>query len=678
MGPQLRLLTAALALGAALVAAPAAAWADDDPVPAADEGAAGDTAAGDSAAADDGSADDGAADDGAADDGGLAVIEDTTGEDLRVDIVGIRSIIGPEPIEALRTVPGSGFTLDRGRLEKSRAVTTIQGALRGQPGVTIRDEATAGTVPNIGFRGLNPDRSESVLILEDGVPVGFAPYTINAAYYIPPIERIARIEVLKGSGQILYGPHTVGAVMNLITPEIPAVEYARIVAMGGSHGYIAPYVEAGTTKGRWGFLFTGLLKQGDGYRDDTAFDMQDAMLKVRYAWSHRTDLTFKLTAHASDSQNTYLGLTQNMFDRDPRQNPVPNDTYDMAYYGGTATFRSTRANHEWLVNLYTSYGMRDWDRQDFARNTGFAAPPANTVATVGDTAIDGGAIYLRSSYGSRDRNFFKLGLEPRFRGKAWWGGKKHEYEVGARVHTEYYQNERNNRAMFTGPVTTRDRDINTTNAVALWVHDKAKVTRRLSISGGLRVEHYASERRFERQGNADVDFEGTTESTELIPGLGFTVDLGRNNTIFGGVHRGFAPPRTSDAIDSNGTDLDLDAEESWNYEVGVRGTPRPWLAYEATAFYMDFQNQVVPANESGGASTTNTNAGETEHFGVELGGSVNVLALASRRHRHASASKLWFDASWMFLNTENTTPGGIFEGNELPYAPENTGSFGLR
>ena len=72
--------------------------------------------------------------------------------------------------------------------------------------MNVRDEVLSGVVPNIGIRGLNPDRSEKLLILEDGVPAGLAPYSVNAAYYVPPIERMARVELLKGSGQILYGP----------------------------------------------------------------------------------------------------------------------------------------------------------------------------------------------------------------------------------------------------------------------------------------------------------------------------------------------------------------------------------------------------------------------------------------------------------------------------------------
>ena len=125
-------------------------------------------------------------------------------------------------------------------------------------------------------------------------------------------------------------------------------------------------------------------------------------------------------------------------------------------------------------------------------------------------------------------------------------------------------------------------------------------------------------------------------------------------------------------------DLDLDAEKSWNYELGVRGTPRSWLNYEVTGFYMDFLNQVVPANESGGTSTTDTNAGETMHVGVEAAASIELIQAFSRRQRSAYAPKLWIDAGWTWLTTENQTQGGPFNGLELPYAPNHVGHFGIR
>ena len=118
---------ACLALAAAFLALSPTARAEDDfPAPAPAPAPAPEAA--DDEPADAVSADEAPADDAAEGDADLAVIEDaSTGEAMRVDIVGIRSIIGPEPAKALRTVPGSGFTIDRDRLQKSRTVTTLQG-----------------------------------------------------------------------------------------------------------------------------------------------------------------------------------------------------------------------------------------------------------------------------------------------------------------------------------------------------------------------------------------------------------------------------------------------------------------------------------------------------------------------------------------------------------------------
>ncbi len=76
------------------------------------------------------------------------------------------------------------------------------------------------------------------------------------------------------------------------------------------------------------------------------------------------------------------------------------------------------------------------------------------------------------------------------------------------------------------------------------------------------------------------------------------------------MHRGFAPPRIKDAISSTGVDLELDAEKSWNYELGARTEFFDLVDLEVTAFYMDFSNQVIPVSESsGGAGSGYINGG---------------------------------------------------------------------
>ena len=102
----------------------------------------------------------------------------------------------------------------------------------------MRDEEGFGLRPNIGIRGLNPARSTKVLLLEDGIPLTYAPYGDNTTYYHPPIDRFERLEVLKGGAQIAYGAQTVGGAINYLTPRPPAQPTGSPTVAGGNRDYI--------------------------------------------------------------------------------------------------------------------------------------------------------------------------------------------------------------------------------------------------------------------------------------------------------------------------------------------------------------------------------------------------------------------------------------------------------
>ena len=132
---------------------------------------------------------------------------------------------------------GSATVIDGRTLEESR-VFNVNEALRKVPGVHVREEEGVGLRPNIGIRGLNPTRSTKTLLLEDGLPLSFAPYGDNASYYHPPIDRYESIEVSKGSQVIRFGPQTAGGVINYITPE-PQKEFGGVVGLAaGTRGYL--------------------------------------------------------------------------------------------------------------------------------------------------------------------------------------------------------------------------------------------------------------------------------------------------------------------------------------------------------------------------------------------------------------------------------------------------------
>ena len=106
-----------------------------------------------------------------------------------------------EPYENL---PGAATVMDIQTLKLVNPLGT-QEMLEYVPGINgFADDGIGNSRISIGIRGLNPRRSSRVLILEDGVPIQPALYVYPNMYYNPPSDRIDQIEIIKGSGTILY------------------------------------------------------------------------------------------------------------------------------------------------------------------------------------------------------------------------------------------------------------------------------------------------------------------------------------------------------------------------------------------------------------------------------------------------------------------------------------------
>ena len=77
--------------------------------------------------------------------------------------------------EDLRTaIPGSLHVIGKSDLVATKPIDANE-VLRQVPGVNLReDSGPVATRLNVGMRGLNPNRSRKVLVLEDGIPVALA------------------------------------------------------------------------------------------------------------------------------------------------------------------------------------------------------------------------------------------------------------------------------------------------------------------------------------------------------------------------------------------------------------------------------------------------------------------------------------------------------------------------
>ncbi len=582
------------------------------------------------------------------------------------EIVVSASRIAAEP----KRIPGVITIIDRRDLEGDRVLTTSE-ALRKAAGVNVRDEEGLGLRPNIGIRGLNPTRSSKVLLLEDGIPLAYAPYGDNASYYHPPIDRYDAIEIVKGSGQIAYGPSTVGGVINYVTPDPPAEPALRLSLANGNRGYLNGEITAGGSWGPVGGLLTLMRKQSDGARENTHSVLSDVFGKVAYTITPRQHLTFRASHYAEDSMLTYSGLREVEYRENPRQNPFTNDSFEGSRTGVALTHAfQVGAGLNIATTGYGSRFARDWWRQS-----------SNSSQRPNDSAdaACGGMENLQTTCGNegRLRTYLTWGVESKARMTTDLGRIAAEAELGLRFHSEDQERLQVNGdspLARTGRLVENNERRNQAVASFLQTHLMAG---RWTLSPGLRVEQI----QFART-NRLAGVHGETDLTEMIPGVGVAFAMNDATTLFGGIHRGFAPPRTEDVIsNSTGQVVELDAERSWNSEAGVRSMIRPGLQLDASLFRMQYENQIVPATVAGGAGATLTNGGATLHQGLELSGRIDTSALfGTQRNVFAKVAWTWIPTA-EFVGARFSSIAGAGKvsvtGNRLPYAPKQLLTAGV-
>lgn len=562
------------------------------------------------------------------------------------------NIIG-EGASSIYKIAGSTTLITQETLEETQPLS-LQDALKKTPGIHAVETDGYGFYPRITIRGIGSDMSKKVLLLEDGAPIALGPYTDPAAYYHPPVQRMERIEVLKGSGSLAHGPSTIGGAINYITKQ--PKDGANIVFGAGNFGYKSLLAEYGVVVDNYSFSLSALKKEGDGWRD-MPFNATDVVLKGAVALDDNNIIGIKLTHYEHDASHTYLGLTQKEYEADYKQNKAKNDMMFLKRDSIDLTHEYMHDDFSIKTLAYYNKAVRDWWRENFTFD-----------AVSGENSMNGDA-------DGRLREFEVMGLDSRLSLEYALFGIENQLDTGVRLHNETMQNQRV-RALAPYIYETdttytagsylngyREDDKRSANALAFFMENRFQITDATSITPGFRVESYEQKREINTWNGTVVGTTTKTDNTEFIPGIGITHAIDTSAILFAGVHKGFAPPRVQDAVSNSGDAIELDAERSTNYEIGIRGNTEK-INYELTLFRLDFKNQIVQASQSGGAGTQGTNAGETLNQGVELSANGD-LGLGF----HIGGNYTYLETAK--LNSKRILGGIDRNGNRLTYAPKH-------
>ena len=592
---------------------------------------------------------------------------------------------------AIKEIPGSATYLSEKVLEE-QSYGDIHRLLRQVPGVNIQEEDGYGLRPNIGMRGTGVERSEKITLMEDGILIAPAPYSAPAAYYFPSLGRMESVEVRKGSTSIRQGPYTTGGALNLISSGIPSQFGGKVNIAAGENGTMRGHLLLGDSKERFGWMFETFQNATDGFKQldgggDTGYKLSDYLAKGRWSSASGSKMhqivELKLGHTTQSGDETYLGLTADDFERTPYRR----------YAASAADILET--DHDQIQLRHIIAPGSSWDvtttvyRNDFSRNwhkldtvggvaiaTLLAAPEkyASQMAVVRGQTDANGSLVVRNNR----REYYAQGVQTVVASRLRIGSVSHEFETGLRYHTDgedrFQEDDRysmiGGRTQFTSAGVPGSNANRTTDASALafFVQDQIHFGRWM-ITPGVRIE--SVDFKIRDFGRSDPGRTGQALAVRrnsvdaVVPGIGLAFEASSSLTIFGGVHKGFAPPGA-------GANAETRAEESVNYETGFRWSGAP-LHAEVVGFFNDYKNLL-------GRDTLAT--GGTGSGDLFNGGKVQVRGLEAALNREIAIGTnavplrlayTWTDAS--FRNSFETTFADwaprVTAGDEVPYIPEH-------
>lgn len=602
------------------------------------------------------------------------------------------SIFGQK--QNLETATGSAAVVDEALLEQYE-FDDIHRVLQTVSGVYIREEDGYGLRPNIGLRGATTERSSKIAIMEDGVLIAPAPYAAPAAYYFPLVSRMSQVEVFKGPAAIQYGPNTVGGAINMVSRPIEQ-QYVKghsgfvDIALGQNnyqkaHGYLSQGF------GDFAYAVEGVHLSSDGFKhlsngEDTGFEKNEVIVKASYVPSHskyEQFFLFKSGFSMEESNETYLGLTDQDFARDPnyRYLASQDDFMDWEHYQFQLSHYIELSSD---LSVYSQAYHREFDRDWDKFNGFYSNRSAQTILSSPNTGLNQEFMAVidgsRDSRGEKeriqftmsDRRYYSQGIESNLTYENEFGDWQTTVDAGIRIHKD--QVERDHKVkylnMIGGDLVDTDtptadllRNEHTATALASYVNVKLEKDA-LTTTLGVRYESI--------DGDALNQLSNTmteTSSDIWLPGFGVFYKLNEQSGLLFGVNKGFVPNSPDNTAN------DADPEESWNYELGYRYGDDEVQA-EVIGFFNDYTNlKGVCTLSSGGNCLTDIdqeyNGGAVNVYGAEA----NFATEFSLSETISMPIKLAYTHTQSEFQTSFSSSfsqwGIITKGDELPYLPEH-------
>jgi len=164
---------------------------------------------------------------------------------------------------------------------RNTPATNLPDVLATRAGVDVRQLGGAmGRDATVDIRGFGATATSNTLILVDGLRVN--PVDLGTVIWSSiPLASVERIEIIRGSGTVLYGDGATGGVINIITDKSGSPK-AAVTATLGSKDYKGIDTQLANGNDQAYFNLFANHADADGYRDNGQQDQQS--ISGRAGW----------------------------------------------------------------------------------------------------------------------------------------------------------------------------------------------------------------------------------------------------------------------------------------------------------------------------------------------------------------------------------------------------------
>ena len=140
------------------------------------------------------------------------------------------------------------------------------------PGLTIWDMSGSGAQVNIGSRGTDAHRSIEMNMRQNGYNINSDVFGYPEAHYTPPMQGVQKIELVRGSAALQFGPQF-GGMFNYVMKQGDSTKPFSFESEQtvGSFNFFNSFNAVGGKSGKWTYYAYYDDRKSDGWRKGAAF-----------------------------------------------------------------------------------------------------------------------------------------------------------------------------------------------------------------------------------------------------------------------------------------------------------------------------------------------------------------------------------------------------------------------